>query len=44
MYLDDLLLADSLLFLLGHHTKAAFETLFIVPGLTEMGDQGSQAQ
>lgn len=44
MYLDDLFLADSLLFLLGHHTKAAFEALFIMARLAEMRDEGSQAQ
>lgn len=44
MYLDDLFLADSLLFLLGHYTKAALEALFIVAGLAEMRDEGSQAQ
>lgn len=44
MYLNDLFFANSLFFLLGHHTKAAFEALFVVGGLTEMGDEGSQAQ
>lgn len=44
MYLNDLFFANSLFFFFGHHTKAAFEALFVVGRLTEMGDEGSQAQ